>query len=79
MSTLKTNQVTVWGHPLGWIKTQWGNLPYKFWLKCEIDRWFEKDFRLAWVEIKNVTDGDGNAGDVAMFTEQRNIIEVSKE
>lgn len=71
---IETYQVTEWASPSSWIQSQWGKIHYERWLQREIDRWFEKDLREAWVEIKQRTDKDGDKDDVAMFTKFENLI-----
>jgi len=77
--SLETWQVTEWDDPIAIILTQWGKLPYNQYLGCEINRWYDKDFRLAWVEIKKTTCKEGNKGDVAMFTAYKDQKAVTKE
>lgn len=63
----QTYQVTEYEDRHTVIKTQWGKLEYERWLQCEIERWYDKDFRVAWVEV------DKKTGHVAMFTPAKNM------
>lgn len=55
-------QVTIWGDKHERIATQWGKLEYERYLQKEIERWYDKDCTLAWVEV------DKKSGHIAMFT-----------
>lgn len=75
MTTTKY-QVTEWGHPNDdvWvlIDIHHMNIPYRHWLKMEIERWAEKNYRNAWVE-------ESKEGLIAMFTDAEGMVELGAE